>query len=77
MRHLFASVAHLLRIGLLAAPIAVTASVPVLQGCGGSGSTSSSGQSCCRTCDTGKACGDACIPLTSTCNTPSGCACNK
>lgn len=31
---------------------------------------------CCRTCKTGKACGDSCIAKTSTCNKPPGCACD-
>lgn len=36
----------------------------------------SSGPNCCRVCRTGKACGDSCIPVENTCNTPPGCACN-
>jgi len=43
-------------------------------GSGGGGSPPPS--SCCRVCTTGKACGDTCIAATSTCHTPSGCACN-
>lgn len=31
---------------------------------------------CCRTCKSGKACGDSCIAKTSTCNKAPGCACN-
>jgi hypothetical protein len=31
---------------------------------------------CCQTCTAGKACGDACIPETATCNSPPGCACD-
>ena len=53
-------------------PLIVTASVPALQGCGGDG-----GDNCCRVCDTGKACGDACIAKTDSCNKSGGCACNK
>lgn len=34
------------------------------------------GQSCCRTCKTGKACGDSCINKSYTCTKPKGCACN-
>ena len=32
--------------------------------------------SCCKICKKGKACGDSCIPATSRCTKPSGCACN-
>jgi len=32
--------------------------------------------SCCRVCETGKACGDACIPVQNQCRTVGGCACN-
>lgn len=31
---------------------------------------------CCKHCTTGKACGDTCIPQSSTCHQPPGCACN-
>jgi len=31
---------------------------------------------CCRVCTTGKACGDSCIPQSSTCTVGPGCACN-
>lgn len=34
------------------------------------------GSSCCRVCETGKACGDSCISTSSTCHQPAGCACN-
>lgn len=30
---------------------------------------------CCRICRRGKACGDACVPLSSECHEPPGCAC--
>jgi len=60
-----------LRIVALAIPLAVTASASILQGCGGGG------DSCCKVCDVGKACGDTCIAANLTCNSPSGCACNK
>lgn len=63
--------ARLLRMAALALPIAVSASVPVLQGCGGGG------DSCCKVCDVGKACGDTCIASNATCTAGSGCACNK
>lgn len=33
-------------------------------------------RSCCRVCESGKACGDSCISRSSTCNRPAGCACN-
>lgn len=33
-------------------------------------------RSCCRTCKSGKACGDSCIARTSNCTKPSGCACD-
>lgn len=49
-----------------------TASVPLLQGCGGGG-----GDKCCKVCDQGKACGDTCIAENLTCTAPVGCACNK
>lgn len=32
---------------------------------------------CCKVCDEGRACGDACISSSSTCNAGPGCACNK
>jgi len=32
--------------------------------------------SCCKTCSSGKACGDSCIPSNQTCNKYGGCACN-
>ena len=31
---------------------------------------------CCRTCTTGKACGDSCISRDKTCQVGAGCACN-
>ena len=31
---------------------------------------------CCRTCTTGKACGDSCISRDKTCRVGAGCACN-
>ncbi len=31
---------------------------------------------CCRTCRTGKACGDACVPRDRPCSRPPGCACD-
>lgn len=31
---------------------------------------------CCKTCTTGKACGDSCIATNLTCNVGPGCACN-
>ena len=36
-----------------------------------------SDKGCCRTCTTGKACGDACINSEKTCSKTSGCACQK
>lgn len=51
----------------------LSASVPAIQGCGGGGSDSG----CCKTCTEGKACGDSCIAVNLTCNSPSGCACNN
>ena len=65
-----AALFRLLRMCALLVPIAVTASVPVLQGCGGGGGD------CCRVCSTGKACGDTCIPQSQTCHSSGGCACN-
>lgn len=65
------SIVRLWRALLLLAPIAVTASAPMLQGCGGGG------DSCCKVCSEGKACGDTCIAANQTCSTPAGCACNK
>lgn len=59
---------RVLRLMIFALPIVVTASV---QGCGGGG------EGCCKVCDVGKACGDTCIAANQTCNSPSGCACNK
>jgi hypothetical protein len=34
------------------------------------------GQSCCKVCSTGKACGNSCISAKRTCRKPRGCACN-
>jgi hypothetical protein len=51
--------------------LALGASVPSLTAC----SDSPTGSSCCRTCRMGKPCGDTCIDLDKTCNTPGGCAC--
>jgi hypothetical protein len=31
---------------------------------------------CCKTCTTGKACGDSCIAKDLECHQPPGCACN-
>ena len=31
---------------------------------------------CCKTCTTGKACGDTCIAASATCHVSGGCACN-
>ncbi|TJY57213.1 hypothetical protein E4T66_17545 [Sinimarinibacterium sp. CAU 1509] len=45
-------------------------------GSGGSSSGGSGGTACCRTCSTGKACGDSCISRDSTCHVAPGCACN-
>lgn len=42
-----------------------------INGCG-----SSPTGSCCRVCDDGQACGDACIDASETCNEGPGCACN-
>ena len=62
----------LIRILALAAPLAcVSASMPIVQGCGGGGS----GDACCKHCSTGKPCGDTCIAVTDTCHTTGGCAC--
>ena len=36
---------------------------------------SGGGGGCCRVCSASQACGDSCIPATSTCNQPPGCAC--
>jgi hypothetical protein len=33
-------------------------------------------KTCCRTCKSGKACGDSCIAKTSNCTKPPGCACD-
>ena len=33
--------------------------------------------SCCKVCDESKACGDSCIPASSTCHQPRGCACDS
>lgn len=57
-----------LRVLTLSAPLVVSASVPLIQGCGG--------DDCCKHCDTGKACGDTCIASNATCTIVGGCACN-
>jgi hypothetical protein len=54
-------------------PLTVSASVPLLQGCGGGDNDGP----CCRYCDVGKACGDTCIDRSDTCRTTGGCACNR
>jgi len=36
----------------------------------------SSRPQCCKTCQTGKACGSTCVSLNTQCNTRGGCACN-
>lgn len=60
------------RLAVVLMPLAATsASVPLLQGCGGGGS-----DHCCKTCTNGKACGDSCIPANETCHVGAGCACN-
>lgn len=62
----------LVRTLALAVPlVCVSASMPVLQGCGGG-----DGDACCKHCSTGKACGDTCIEKTDTCHKVGGCACN-
>lgn len=33
-------------------------------------------ESCCKTCRSGKACGDSCIARDKTCTKPPGCACD-
>jgi hypothetical protein len=65
------SLLRLVRAGVLLAPLMVSASVPLLNGCGGGG------DGCCKVCSEGKACGDSCIAADQTCNTVGGCACNK
>lgn len=42
-------------------------------GCGGGGSD---GGACCKTCSTGKACGDSCISRDYECDKGNGCACD-
>jgi len=42
-------------------------------GCGGGGSD---GGACCKTCSTGKACGDSCISRDYQCHEGNGCACD-
>ena len=39
-------------------------------------SSCSSGDTCCKTCTTGKACGDSCIAKNLNCNEGAGCACD-
>ncbi len=39
-------------------------------------STSRSRKNCCKTCKSGKACGNSCISRSKTCDKPPGCACN-
>lgn len=41
-------------------PVFVTATVPLVQGCGGGGSS--------KVCDVGKACGESCIAVNETCH---------
>jgi hypothetical protein len=59
---------RLLRLAVLAIPMAVTASVPLLQGCGGG--------NCCKVCDFGMACGDTCLAKNEVCHVGVGCACD-
>jgi hypothetical protein len=42
---------------------------------GAEGDAPDEGGECCRTCVTSQACGDSCIPMTSTCTKEPGCAC--
>lgn len=44
-------------------------------GGGGDGGGGGGGGGCCRTCSTGKPCGDSCIARELQCNQPPGCAC--
>ncbi len=39
------------------------------------GCTDDCGDGCCKYCKDSKPCGDSCIPKTSTCHQPQGCAC--
>jgi hypothetical protein len=48
------------------------ATTPTLPSCEGDSPTSG----CCKTCTTGKACGDTCIDASATCNVAPGCACS-
>lgn len=64
------------RIRVAMVPLCCTlllSAAPVLTGC--SDGPTSSGK-CCKVCKQGKACGDTCIDVNATCNTPGGCACN-
>ena len=50
--------------------ILITASTPLVAGCGdGTGP-------CCKVCKQGKPCGDTCIAKTDVCHVGSGCACS-
>jgi len=51
--------------------VTTSASLPLLQGCGGGGAE------CCKVCSEGKACGDSCIAKHLTCNKGGGCACDS
>ena len=42
---------------------------------GNEGQSGPGGGECCKICDASQACGDSCIPATSTCNQDPGCAC--
>ena len=48
--------------------------LPVLGGGLNTGCDTASG--CCKVCEEGKACGDACIDADDTCTAGDGCACN-
>ncbi len=56
---------------LILAVLLLLATAPTLPSCGDSPTSG-----CCKTCTTGKACGDTCIDARETCNVGPGCACN-
>lgn len=53
---------------VLAGASTITAATPL---CG-----TAYAQSCCKTCTTGKACGNSCIAKDKTCHKGKGCACD-
>jgi hypothetical protein len=60
---------RIFRVLIVTIPLSLAVGAP--SGCG-----SNTSGVCCKTCTTGKACGDSCISRDKTCQVGAGCACN-